>query len=58
MILPIPIVILLPKITMHEPVSETLSKVYDDKKDIALIGLLNPLLIEIIQKCEPLENGD
>jgi len=29
-------------------------KVYDDREDIALLELVNPLLLEILQKCESL----
>lgn len=30
-------------------------KVYDDREDISLLGMVNPLLFEILQRCEPSE---
>lgn len=33
-------------------------KVYDDREDIALLDLMNPVLLEILRKCESYEKGE
>lgn len=54
----------LPQADLVETVAELLNKirnnlfhgikVYDDREDSALLGLVNPVLLEILRKCEPL----
>lgn len=54
----------LPQADLVETVAELLNKirnnlfhgvkVYDDREDIALLELVNPVLLEILRKCDPL----